>query len=127
MPAEAIPAFQDNYLWLMSSHNQGVVVDPGDAAPVRMALESRGLELSAVLVTHHHADHIGGLAELKAAWPEVVVYGPEDSRIPADVRVREGMTVDLELSPVGPFEVIEVPGHTRSHIAYYGNGGVVLW
>lgn len=122
MPAEAIPAFQDNYLWLMSSRGKGVLVDPGDAGPVMEALESRQLELSAILVTHHHADHIGGVAELRSAWPNVQVFGPEDPRIPADIRVSEGMTVSLEVLGLGTFEVLEVPGHTRSHIAYYGGG-----
>ncbi|MCY3853439.1 MAG: hydroxyacylglutathione hydrolase [Gammaproteobacteria bacterium] len=122
MPAEAIPAFQDNYLWLLSSRGKGVLVDPGDAGPVMDALESRQLELSAILITHHHADHIGGVAELRSAWPNVQVFGPEDSRIPADIRVSEGMTVSLEALGLGTFEVLEVPGHTRSHIAYYGGG-----
>lgn len=122
MPAEAIPAFQDNYLWLLSSRGKGVVVDPGDAGPVTEALESRQLELSTILITHHHADHIGGVAELRSAWPNVQVFGPEDPRIPADFRVSEGMTVSLEALGLGTFEVMEVPGHTRSHIAYYGGG-----
>lgn len=122
MPAEAIPAFQDNYLWLMSGRRQAVLVDPGDAGPVMEALESRQLELSTILITHHHADHIGGVAELRSAWPNVRVFGPEDSRIPADFRVSEGMTVSLEALGLGTFEVLEVPGHTRSHIAYYGAG-----
>lgn len=122
MPAEAIPAFQDNYLWLMSGHGKGVLVDPGDAGPVMEALESRQLELSTILITHHHADHIGGVAELRSAWPNVQVFGPEDPRIPADFRVSEGMTVSLETLGLGTFEVMEVPGHTRSHIAYYGGG-----
>jgi len=122
MPAEAIPAFQDNYLWLLSSRGKGVLVDPGDAGPVMEALESRQLELSTILITHHHADHIGGVAELRSAWPNVQVFGPEDSRIPADIRVSEGMTVSLEALGLGTFEVLEVPGHTRSHIAYYGGG-----
>ena len=122
MPAEAIPAFQDNYLWLLSGHGRGVVVDPGDAGPVMATLESRQLELSTILITHHHADHIGGVAELRSAWPDVTVYGPEDPRIPADFRVSEGMSVDLEELGFGTFQVLEVPGHTRSHIAYYGGG-----
>ena len=122
MPAEAIPAFQDNYLWLLSSRGKGVVVDPGDAGPVMEVLESRQLELSTILITHHHADHIGGVAELRSAWPNVQIFGPEDPRIPADFRVSEGMTVSLEALGLGTFEVLEVPGHTRSHIAYYGGG-----
>ncbi len=122
MPAEAIPAFQDNYLWLLSSHGRGVIVDPGDAGPVMDALGSRQLDLSAILITHHHADHIGGVAELRSAWSSATVYGPEDSRIPADIRVSEGDDVDLRAMGLGTFKVLDVPGHTRSHIAYHGGG-----
>ncbi len=106
----------------MSGRGKGAIVDPGDAGPVMEALESRQLELSVILVTHHHADHIGGVAELRSAWPNVQVFGPEDPRIPADFRVSEGMTVSLDALGLGTFEVLEVPGHTRSHIAYYGGG-----
>ena len=122
MPAEAISAFRDNYLWLMSGRGSGVMVDPGDAEPVIAALESRGLTLSAILITHHHSDHIGGVAALRAVWPEVKVFGPEDSRIPADFRVSRGMKVNLGEWGLGAFDVLDVPGHTRSHIAYYGGG-----
>jgi len=120
MPAEAIPAFQDNYLWLLSSRGKGVLVDPGDAGPVMEALESRQLELSTILITHHHADHIGGVAELRSAWPMSKCSDPRTRESRPTFRVSEGMTVSLEALGLGTFEVLEVPGHTRSHIAYYG-------
>ena len=80
----ALPAFADNYLWLLASDagNRAAIVDPGDAVPVMAALKERNLELSAILITHHHADHIGGVEKLMTHYPEVQVYGPEDSRIP---------------------------------------------
>lgn len=121
-----IPAFEDNYIWLLrdSDSTQAVVVDPGDEEPVLAALEAQGLELSAVLVTHHHYDHIGGVEALRVAFPEVRVFGPEDRRIRGLTHmVREGDTVRLpDLSE--RFRVLEIPGHTSTHIAYLGTGAL---
>jgi hydroxyacylglutathione hydrolase len=118
----AIPAFTDNYIWLISTGgNSCAVVDPGDAGPVRSELERSGLELSCIILTHHHPDHIGGVAELVAVTG-AKVFGPDDPRIPGrDRTVAEGESVtlpDLDLE----FEIIEVPGHTSSHIAWCGHG-----
>ena len=116
-----VPAFNDNYVWTLRDATHAVVVDPGDAKPVLEYLDREGLELAAILNTHHHADHVGGNAALLRRW-QVPVYGPRDDRI-AEVtgRVGDGDRVrlphfDLEL------EVIEIPGHTRSHIAFTGDG-----
>ena len=120
-PARAVPAFRDNYLWLLPRGGRAAAVDPGDAAPVLAALAADGLRLTAILLTHHHADHIGGVARLCAEFPGIPVFGPEDERVPATARVREGDAVRLE--DLGrEFRVLEVPGHTRSHIAYAGGG-----
>ncbi|MGQ0586419.1 MAG: hydroxyacylglutathione hydrolase [Gammaproteobacteria bacterium] len=112
-----IPAFTDNYFWLLERGGRAVVVDPGDAAPVEQVLVSRGLTLEAILVTHHHSDHIGGLAGLTARR-DIPVYGPaaESPQIPQLTRrLREGDRVEA----LGvAFEVWEVPGHTLGHIAY---------
>lgn len=114
-----VPAFQDNYLWVLRRGGFAALVDPGDATPVLDYLDHEKLKLTAVLVTHHHADHIGGLPEVLARHA-VPVYGPRDERIDAITqRVGEGDIVALpELD--ARFRVIEVPGHTRAHIAYYG-------
>lgn len=113
-----IPAFTDNYLWLLVRDGKAVVVDPGDAAPVEKALAERALELVAILVTHHHPDHIGGLPALLAHHP-VPVHGPRAERrtIPQlTSELAEGDALDL----LGRhFQVMEVPGHTSGHIAYY--------
>jgi len=115
----AVPAFKDNYLWVLRKDAAAVVVDPGDAAPVLAYLEREKLRLTAILLTHHHADHIGGVPQLLARYP-VPVHGPRDERIATITRhVAEGERV--ELTEIGAsFKVIEVPGHTRTHIAYYG-------
>ncbi len=115
---EPIAAFADNYIWAMVAGHKCVVVDPGDAAPVIKFLAQRALTLDAILVTHHHADHIGGVDELTARWP-VPVYGPAAENIACVTRsLREGDTVALPEFVSAPFRVIEVPGHTRGHIAY---------
>jgi hydroxyacylglutathione hydrolase len=118
-----LPALRDNYIWLLADETAGsaLVVDPGEAAPVLDALATAGLRLATILLTHHHADHIGGVAELAKRYPGVAIYAPRDSRIAcATHRVGDGDT--LAVAPSAHFTVIEVHGHTRSHIAYYGEG-----
>ena len=88
---EPITAFKDNYIWCIRAGGRAVVVDPGEAAPVLAALQAAGLRLTGILLTHHHADHIGGVAELVRTLGPVPVYGPADDRITeATVRVRDG-------------------------------------
>jgi hydroxyacylglutathione hydrolase len=122
MHLEPIPALSDNYIWLLADeHGSALVVDPGEAGPVEQALQRDGLRLEAILLTHHHKDHIGGMAEL-AARHGAVVHAPRDERIAAvDHRVGNGDTVTLK-APDLQFQVIEIPGHTRSHIAFHGHG-----
>lgn len=117
----ALPAFQDNYIWLLAgSDGACVVVDPGDAAPVFEAA-ARGLRPVAVLITHHHPDHIGGVDALLARFP-VPCFGPDDPRIPAAAtRVGDGDRVQVPALGVA-FDVMAVPGHTRSHLAFHGAG-----
>lgn len=117
---QALPALRDNYIWLLAGRDAAVAVDPGEAAPVRAALTRRALPLAAVLLTHHHADHVGGAAEL-AAEHHCPVYGPAGERIGAVSRpLAEGQYVEIAALPAR-FRVIEVPGHTAGHIAYYGH------
>jgi len=113
-----LPAFADNYIWLMHDGRHAAVVDPGDAEPVRAHLEAHGLMLRAILVTHHHHDHVGGVAALAAQF-HVPVYGPAGEPIPARTHpVGAGETVHVDGLEVD-FQVIPVPGHTRGHVAYY--------
>lgn len=111
-----LPAFQDNYLWLLHDGQRALVVDPGDAGPVQACLAEHGLQLATILVTHHHQDHTGGVDALRDATG-ATVHGPARERIPEPlVRLQEGDHVDV----LGlRFEVLEVPGHTAGHIAYY--------
>ena len=113
---EPIPAFDDNYLWLLVRGSQAAVVDPGDAAPVLQRLQQRNLRLQAILVTHHHGDHVGGVASLSRATG-ARVHGPGAEAIPArDVALAGGSRIDV----LGvAFDVLDVPGHTLGHIAYH--------
>jgi len=117
---DAIPAFTDNYIWAL--HDQGccVLIDPGDSCGPLDFLARKQLRLCAILLTHHHADHVGGVDELLAAHP-APVWGPVDSRMPAaSTALREGDRVGIPELDI-EFEVIETPGHTRSHIVFFGH------
>ena len=121
MSVTPIAAFQDNYIWLIQSDDNPrvAVVDPGDARPVMEALESRGLTLDTILVTHHHQDHTGGLPELIERYQPRVV-GPHNPAIHGiDERVGDGDSFRLQGRL---FEVMEVPGHTLDHIAFVSSG-----
>ena len=111
-----IPAFADNYIWAITQPMQNFFccVDPGDARPVITFAKQRNLKLSHVLLTHHHNDHIGGLEQLKKTFPELIVYGPQDHRIP-------GHAVTPESLQLGEyhFKVLKTPGHTSSHICFF--------
>jgi len=116
-----IRAFNDNYIWTLRRDGIAAVVDPGDAGPVLAYLRAENLTLAAILNTHHHADHVGGNAGLLQHY-KVPVYGPHDERIPTVSHpLREGERFALKEFGV-EFSVFEIPGHTRSHIAFYGDG-----
>ncbi len=123
----ALPAFQDNYFWMLHDGQHALIVDPGQAEPVHAALRRRGLTLQTILVTHHHADHTGGVAELHATTG-AVVYGPARERIPEPYRPLNGGD---QVQAMGlDFRVLDVPGHTAGHIAYFTpelNGAPLLF
>jgi hydroxyacylglutathione hydrolase len=111
-----VPAFADNYLWLLHDGKCALVVDPGDAEPVLRTLAQHGLQLESILVTHHHADHTGGVKALREA-SGARVFGPATERIPQPFTpLRDGDTARaLGLD----FQILDVPGHTAGHIAFY--------
>lgn len=136
-----IPAFSDNYIWALSSADvnasadvkditdamdasgaRAVIVDPGDAAPVLRWLANKQVTLTGILITHHHADHTGGLAALLESYPDIPVYGPAGGHIPLiNSAVEDGDTLELFGRRV---EVIAVPGHTLDHLAYLFEEGL---
>jgi hydroxyacylglutathione hydrolase len=117
-----VPAFEDNYIWLVTDGRDVVVIDPGDAAPVEAHLAEHGLRLTAILLTHHHNDHVGGVKALldsRSAEGGIPVYGPATERIDnLTQRLRGGDSVSIA-SPALDVSVIDVPGHTAGHIAYF--------
>ena len=120
-----IPAFRDNYIWAVRKGDTAAVVDPGDAAPVLAWLAREGVQLCAVIATHHHMDHVGGIDTLRK-HADVPVYGPANESIPRRTHpLGEGDRIvvpgiDLALS------VLDIPGHTAGHIAYYTTGATPL-
>ena len=114
-----IPAFQDNYIWLISNGRAAAAVDPGEAAPLLDHLERHRLPLCAILITHHHRDHCGGIATLAKRFT-LPVYGPRRENV-AGVTQPVGEGDVITLPPLGiQLRVMEVPGHTAGHVAYYG-------
>lgn len=110
-----IPAFKDNYIWLLRRGSRAVAVDPGEAAPVLARLQDGGLQLDAILVTHHHADHQGGVAELLRQG-QVPVFGPASESITGRSQPLSG---GERIRVLGEeCEVLAVPGHTAGHVAY---------
>ncbi|TDF38466.1 hydroxyacylglutathione hydrolase [Alteromonadaceae bacterium M269] len=119
-----IPAFQDNYIWCMQQENACIVVDPGDATPVLDYVEKHQLTLTDILITHHHPDHTGGVKELVKNFPDIRVIGIDSSRIPyVTHKVTDGDQVDIP-SLNTSFRVLMLPGHTKDHIAFYGDLGL---
>lgn len=114
-----VPAFRDNYIWLLHDGKHAAVVDPGDAVPVEQALHKHALTLDAILVTHHHDDHIGGVDDLMKQWPATVYAPRNESFTFPHVTVEDGAVVTLAALNT-QFMVLEVPGHTLDHVAYYG-------
>jgi hydroxyacylglutathione hydrolase len=121
-----VRAFADNYIWLIDAPEapgRVVAVDPGEAAPVLAELRRSGASLAAILLTHHHPDHIGGVRELLELGA-VPVVGPDDPRIPLRTRtVQDGERCEFPELGLG-FETLAVPGHTLSHIAFWGQGAL---
>jgi hydroxyacylglutathione hydrolase len=117
MNLTALPAFSDNYIWMLDDGRTACVVDPGESAPVERELDARGLTLGAILVTHHHADHTGGVDALRPRL-RGPVYGPARELIPVPFTA---LAEDDEIEVPGwRFRVIDIPGHTAGHIAFFG-------
>jgi hydroxyacylglutathione hydrolase len=123
-----VPALKDNYVWLLRRRG-GVhcaVVDPGDASPVLDYLRSMSLQLTDILITHHHADHTAGISGLKQMFPGCRVYGPQHEAQRIEHRLSQGMKLNLAELDL-EFEVLDIPGHTLGHIAYYSGGHSLLF
>ena len=123
-PVLHVRAFEDNYIWVIRgiSSTHAALIDPGDAAPVLAALPRMGITPAAILCPHHHGDHVGGIPALLRQFPGLPVYGPAHENIEnLTQRLRDGD--EVRLPELGlRFRVLEVPGHTRGHLAYYGHG-----
>ncbi|MFY2507914.1 hydroxyacylglutathione hydrolase [Vibrio pectenicida] len=118
---KSIPAFNDNYIWLIKNSDQRcAVVDPGDASPVIKYLEENNLTLDAILITHHHNDHIGGVPELVRRFPDIDVVGPINEPVPT---LTHAVEVGEQIELFGEiFLVLGLEGHTKGHIGYVGDG-----
>jgi len=116
MNIQSIKAFNDNYIWLISTNEGNLVIDPGESEPVRDYMLQKQLQLTDILITHHHYDHVGGILDLREDI-NGRVFGPNNSQIEGlDVSVTEGETIQ---SCGIDFQILEIPGHTLDHIAYF--------
>jgi len=116
---DPIEAFQDNYIWLIHNDQNSVIVDPGDAGPVISALERKNLNLVAILITHHHADHIGGVIALQEKYPHIKIFAPQKDKYDfVNISLKNGDEINIPELQIN-YKIIEIPGHTRGHIAYY--------
>jgi hydroxyacylglutathione hydrolase len=120
----ALPAFSDNYLWLIHAGKHALVIDPGDAAVIEQALKAGGYQLEGILLTHHHADHTGGAMALQQHW-RCPVYAPDNDhaayRELNAFRVKDGDQITFKAFPDLSCVVMSLPGHTLDHIAFYIN------
>ena len=115
---EPIKAFDDNYIWLMTTNEGSIVIDPGESINLLKTIEQKNINLDAILITHHHYDHTGGIEELLMKYPNLKVYGPNNNVDLIKSRLGDGELLNV----IGiDFEIIEIPGHTLDHIAYYAN------
>jgi hydroxyacylglutathione hydrolase len=114
-----IEAFQDNYIWLIHNDQNSIIVDPGDAKPVISALDRKKLNLVAILITHHHADHIGGVIALQDKYPHIKIFAPQKDKYDfVNTSLKDGDEINIPELQIN-YKIIEIPGHTRGHIAYY--------
>lgn len=125
-----LTAFQDNYIWLLRNDDQGeiIVVDPGDAQPVLDYLAHENLKLAAMLITHHHGDHTGGIARLSEAYPAARIYGSSQENIPginAPVTQDDPIQIPGWESRINAITVMETPGHTLHHLVYRVHSALV--
>lgn len=118
MNLNSIPAFQDNYIWVLNDETgRCLIVDPGEAAPVLKAIEANNWQPEAILLTHHHHDHVGGVAELHKHYPNLSVYGPEETRNKGTTKiVADGDRINILEHE---FQIFATPGHTSGHICFY--------
>ena len=122
---EPIEAFSDNYIWLLTTNEGSIVIDPGESNNLLKILKERNLDLKAILITHHHFDHTAGIDEILSK-KSIDVYGPNNNIDSINIRVTDESKINL----LGiEFKIIEIPGHTLDHIAYYSenNGDPILF
>lgn len=124
MRVTPILAFHDNYIWAIHDEQHLIVVDPGDAKPVLDFIANHQLQLTAIFITHHHHDHVGGIKDLVAHQPQAKVYGPSKEQIPGlSQSLQQGDKLSLN-QPNCEFQILDIPGHTLGHIAYVGSLGL---
>ena len=113
-----IKAFQDNYIWVIQENDNVIVIDPGDAEPVLKELKKKNINLVAILITHKHYDHTGGVEELINNHPNVQIFGPENNEFKFKYAIIKEDDVISIFGTKVKFKVIETPGHTLDHVVY---------